>query len=124
MSVISLNDVRKRLAKSSISKSPSKPNTATEKRGQIPTKKKKKHREELEAEAVAHKLKAVLDEAWQGNFTTKSDFARVEADWVAMAASLGFITVLITMTQCSRFWMITEEGLVALDEINLILQDI
>ncbi len=83
-----------------------------------------KDREQLEAEGIAIKLKEVLQEAWQGNFTTKSDFARHEADWVALAASLGLITVMVTMTEPSRFWMITEEGLAALDEINLILQDI
>tara|TARA_B100000768_G_C11213432_1_gene347071 strand:- start:196 stop:438 length:243 start_codon:yes stop_codon:yes gene_type:complete len=72
-------------------------------------------------EAVAHKVKAVLDEAWQGNFTTKSEFSRREADWVGLAASLGYITVLASEESWTRYWMITEEGLAQLQEINVIL---
>lgn len=74
-------------------------------------------------EAVAIKIKDVLDEAWQGNFTTKSDFARTEADWIALAASFGYITVLASEETWTRYWMITEEGLGILQDLNVILEE-
>tara|TARA_B100001094_G_scaffold332106_1_gene402797 strand:+ start:3857 stop:4066 length:210 start_codon:yes stop_codon:yes gene_type:complete len=62
-----------------------------------------------------------LNACWQGTFTTKSDFARSHADWIALAASLDFITVMVSETSFGRNWLITETGLVALGEIDILL---
>lgn len=48
--------------------------------------------------------------------TTKSDFAREYADYIAMAASMGFISTRITETVYGRQWQITSRGLVALED--------
>ena len=118
MSVISLEAARKRLAKNTKSKSQSGQSSPTEEHGLIHT---DQEIEELATLLIAKKTKAVLDAAWQGTFTTKSDLARTEADWVALSASLGLITVMTSDDTYSRNWMITEEGLASLTEINYVL---
>jgi len=70
---------------------------------------------------IARKIKEVLEAAWQGTFTTKSDISRSHADWVALACSLGYITVLVNDHAFSRHWLITEDGLAALNEIEFLL---
>lgn len=118
MSVISLEAARKRLAKNTKSKSQSSQSSPTEKHGLIHT---DEEIEELAIILIARKSKAILDAAWQGTFTTKSDLARTEADWVALCASLGLITVMTTPDTFSRSWMITEDGLETLAEVNELL---
>ena len=118
MSVISLEAARKRLAKNTKSKSQSSQSSPTEERGLIHT---DEEIEELATILIARKSKAILDAAWQGTFTTKSDLARTEADWVALSASLGLITVMTSPDTFSRSWMITEDGLETLAEINELL---
>lgn len=118
MSVISLEAARKRLAKNTKSKSQSSQSSPTEERGPIHT---DEEIEELATILIARKSKAILDAAWQGTFTTKSDLARTEADWVALSASLGLITVMTSPDTFSRSWMITEDGLETLAEINELL---
>ena len=76
---------------------------------------------DLATEVIGRRIKEVLDYAWQGPFTTKSDFARSHADWIALCSSLDFITVMTSETTWSRNWMITEKGLVALEEITHLL---
>ena len=76
---------------------------------------------ELAIEVIGRRIKEVLDYAWQGTFTTKSDFARSHADWIALSASLDLITVMTSETTWTRNWMITEKGLIALEEITVIL---
>lgn len=49
--------------------------------------------------------------AWVQPFTTKSDFAKTEADWIATAASLGFITTISGHFEMGRKWLPTPEGL-------------
>jgi len=53
----------------------------------------------------------VLEMAHTKSFTTKSDFARDNADFVAMAASEGYITTRIAAGYYGRTWQITLEGL-------------
>jgi hypothetical protein len=48
--------------------------------------------------------------------TTKSDFAREFADYVAMAASMGFISTRVNSTVYGRQWQITVRGLTALED--------
>lgn len=65
---------------------------------------------------IDDRLKLVLFEAWKSGFTTKSDFARDNADIVAMAASLNFITTRITTDLFGKTWSVTPKGLVALED--------
>lgn len=57
------------------------------------------------------KLIEVLSRAWNSPFTTKSDFARENANVIAMAASDGFITTRIATGLYGRAWQITPKGL-------------
>jgi len=53
----------------------------------------------------------VLDRAWRKPFTTRSDFARAEADVIAMAASDGFLTTRIAAGFYGTSWRVTPQGL-------------
>lgn len=53
----------------------------------------------------------VLRKAWMDPFTTKSDYARLHAATVAMAASDGYLTTKIATGLYSNQWQITELGL-------------
>jgi hypothetical protein len=59
----------------------------------------------------------VVHEAWITGFTTKSDFAREFADFVAMAASMGFITTRINSQVYGKQWQVTSRGLAALEHL-------
>jgi hypothetical protein len=64
---------------------------------------------------IDENLRTVLHEAWTTGFTTKSDFAREFADFVAMAASMGLITTRINNQVYGKQWQITSKGLYALE---------
>lgn len=64
------------------------------------------------------KLIDVLARAWASPFTTKSDFSREYADFVAMAASDGFITTRQAAGLYSNTWMITSLGLRHLETLG------
>lgn len=53
----------------------------------------------------------LLSRALEGPFKTKSNFARENADMVAMAASDGFISTRQAAGLYSRKWYITPTGL-------------
>lgn len=53
----------------------------------------------------------ILERAHRAPFMTKSNFARDNADLIAMAASDGFITTRVATGLYSRRWMITPLGL-------------
>lgn len=57
------------------------------------------------------KLTEVLRKAWTDGIATKGDFARYNADFVAMAASEGYITTRQAAGLFGRSWQITPEGL-------------
>jgi hypothetical protein len=60
----------------------------------------------------------VLTEAWKRGFTTKSDFAREFADYVAIAASMGWASTRIFPPDVwGSTWQITSKGLKALEEL-------
>lgn len=118
MSVESLEEWRKKLAKRMSAESQSNQNTQQEEHGLTRT---DEEIEKLAMVVIARKTKEVLEAAWQGTFTTKSDIARSHADWVALACSLGYITVLVNDHAFSRHWLITEDGLAALNEIEFLL---
>ena len=60
----------------------------------------------------------VLIEAWKKGFTTKSDFARENTDFVAITACMGFITTRIFPPDVwGSTWNITSKGLLALESV-------
>lgn len=61
-------------------------------------------------------IRAVLERAWRGGFTTKSNFAREKADEVAICASLGLISTKIQGTKFGTQWFITKQGIGAYNE--------
>ena len=105
MSVISLDDARKKLAKRLKSDSPSRLNTPWDEHGQTPT--------ELDenTEIALLAMYEVLIEAWAGGFTTKSKFARESANIIAVAATEGLITTRLEEEVWGNRWMITEKGM-------------
>lgn len=80
--------------------------------------------EKIGRKHINENLEAVLNEAWRGGFSTKSDFARAYADFVAMAASLNWITTRIMVDVFGRDWQCTSKGLAALNEIYGIDTDV
>ena len=58
-------------------------------------------------EALVH----ILDQAWQGGFTSKSDLAREKAPVVAMATERSMITTRIGPNHYSNTRLITPDGL-------------
>jgi hypothetical protein len=63
----------------------------------------------------------VLLKARAAPYTTKSDFARKAANEVALCASDGLISTRINDHTFANTWMITEEGLQALEELADVL---
>lgn len=54
--------------------------------------------------------------AWRPGFTTRSDFARENAEYVAMAALSGFITTEVLKGVFGRTWSVTSKGLEVIEE--------
>jgi hypothetical protein len=61
-------------------------------------------------DATGKKLTEVLEQSWAGGFSIQSDFARTHAPYVALAASEGFITTIISKERFGRIWRLTPEG--------------
>jgi hypothetical protein len=53
----------------------------------------------------------MLKACWRENVRVKSDYARKEADIVAMAASLQLITTKVGPQRFAKTWLITSKGL-------------
>jgi hypothetical protein len=64
-------------------------------------------------------LVAVVLEAYKNAFSVQSDFARREAEFVAMAASLGLLTTKVHRNVFSRHWRATVKGLMFLESLKL-----
>ena len=62
------------------------------------------------------KLLSVLEEAWLRGFTVQSNFARANAEVVAMASSLQLITTRINRDLFGCEWQVTSKGLRWLNE--------
>ena len=62
----------------------------------------------------------VVSEAYEGGFAVQSNFSRIYALEVALAASLGWITTVDPTGQTySRVWRITVAGLTALNNKDI-----
>lgn len=67
---------------------------------------------------IEKNIERVLKEAWKNGFTTKSDFAREFADYVAIAACMGWTSTRIFPPDVwGSSWQITAKGLTALEEL-------
>lgn len=113
MSVISLDSWRERLENTSVSKSQSSQNTKSDKTGPTPT----SQDDELE-DLFLQNILFILEHARQRPFTTKSDVARKLATEVAVCAVDGLITTRVNDDTIGNVWMITSEGLDALQGLR------
>lgn len=68
-------------------------------------------------------LSNVVLEAHKSAFSVQSDFARKEAELVAMAASLGLITTRVHRNIFSRHWRVTVKGLMFLETHEMLTED-
>lgn len=112
MSVISLDEWRKKLADISTSQSPSTQNTASDKHGQTLTD------DEVDGLTAIY---ATVTMARMRPFTTKSDFARTYATEVALCAVEGLITTKLNDTTYGNIWLATQDGLDYLEELQDVL---
>lgn len=66
---------------------------------------------------TSKELRQVLIEAWRSPFATRSDTARHNAEWIAIAAQLGLLTTLDD-ERWGRTWRITAAGLALLEDTH------
>jgi|TARA_B110000977_G_scaffold155575_1_gene197896 hypothetical protein len=69
-------------------------------------------------------LFVIIDRSWRKPFTVKSDFARVGALHVAIAASEGFITNQIDEDSWGKRWYVTPDGQDIHEEISRTLKEV
>ena len=112
MSVISLDDARKKLGKRTASGYQSTQSTTSDKAGQTHT----DLDEETEKSLVD--LYQVLKEAQINSFTTKSKFSRTWANVIAMAASEGLISTRASSDIWGNRWHVTEDGDQFIEELE------
>ena len=67
-------------------------------------------------------MHGVLDRAWRNPFTTKSDFAREAADYVAIASFEGMITTKIATDTWGNEWLITDLGMAFREDLRVTLE--
>lgn len=69
------------------------------------------------SDATGLRLTEVLLRAYQYGISLQSDYARSNSLYVAMGASLGYLTTRLSprSTRCSNRWRITKEGLAYLE---------
>lgn len=117
MSVISLDEWRKKQAAISKLKSPLPQNIPWAELGLT-------HTEISDEIAVMMSIYVVLDRAWRRPFTVSSQFSRQGAFFVGLAASEGFITTNCGEDTWGNRWLITERGMETKGEIDELLQHI
>ena len=103
--IISLAEWRENQAKHGASRSLSTPNTGSDQAGPSAT---DADPEELE---VMRRIHLVVTMARTRPFTTKSDFARVAANEIAISASEGLITTRVNDEAFGNVWLITQSGM-------------
>jgi len=69
-------------------------------------------------------LFVIIDRGWRKPFTVKSDFARVGALHVAIAASEGFITTQLDEDSWGNRWFVTPDGQDIHEEISSTLKEV
>lgn len=113
MSVISLEDARKKLEERSASTSQSNQSTPSGELGQTPT-----DMDEATMDSL-RRLYTVLFHAWRGGVATRGRLARKEANIIAIAATENLITTRVSDEVWGSLWMITEDGLEYMREVEL-----
>lgn len=117
MSVIDFEEWRKKLENTSKAKLKLTQNIASERPGLTATE------EELFKQVpFMIAMHGVLDRAWRNPFTTKSDFAREAADYVAIASFEGMITTKIATDTWGNEWLITDLGMAFREELRITLE--
>ena len=71
--------------------------------------------------AMLGNILSVLQRARLNPFTTKSDFARTAANEIALCASDDLITTRLNPNTVSNVWVITPDGLDALEGLSDVL---
>lgn len=66
------------------------------------------------AKPISIAINEILERAWEAPFTTRSDFARQNAEYVAIQAALGNITIKDHYGVYGYTWRITPQGLTTL----------
>ena len=117
MSVISLEEWRKKQGLLSKLKYPSPQNIPWEKLGLLHT--------EVNSQ-MAHFMcfYLVLDRAWRQPFSISGDFSRKGAFYVCMAASEGHITTNVGEETYAHKWHITELGMETKGELDELLKEV
>ena len=77
-------------------------------------------KEAIGPKRIEKDLAPILFEAWKSGFAVSSNFARQQAPYVAMAASMQLITTRIAEGLYSSQWLITAKGIRLLNELELI----
>ena len=121
MSVISLEEWRKKQEKLSTSKSPSKQSIPWDEVGLTPTDQGEDFAEQVE-HMVA--LWVVLDRCWRNPPSVKSNFAREGAVHVGLCASEGLISTCVGIDTWGTKWLVTEDGMHVKEQIDETLRQI
>jgi len=69
--------------------------------------------------SIDSNLARIVIEAHQHGFSVQSDFARRNAGYVAMAASMGLVSTRIVGNAFGRMWRPTVEGMAFLQAIDV-----
>lgn len=77
----------------------------------------------MRSSSIDKRLFAVVLEAYKRSFSVQSDYARAEAELVAMAASMGLISTKVHNNVFSRDWRPTARGLIWLEQQNVEIDD-
>lgn len=109
MSVISLDEWRKRQEKLSASKSQSKQDITWEELGVTPTESSDVPFDKNLEQMLAFWI--VLDKAQREPFTVKSNFARKAAWLIGVCASSGLLSTEVMHEVYGNHWLITETGI-------------
>lgn len=72
---------------------------------------------------IDKRLFTVVLEAYKRSFSVQSDYARAEAELVAMAASMGLISTKVHNNVYSRDWRPTSRGLFWLEKQDIEIDD-
>lgn len=67
--------------------------------------------------SIDKRLGAVILETYRRGFTVQSDYSRANADFIAMAASLGLVSTRVYGNVFSREWRPTVKGLTWLEDV-------
>lgn len=77
----------------------------------------------MRSSTIDKRLFSVVLEAYKRSFSLQSDYARSEAELVAMAASMGLISTKVHNNVYSRDWRPTARGLLWLEKQNVEIDD-